>query len=121
MKKFLITCCVILLCSTTFGQKLAKLNLKDSCIMSGGIIAMSDFKKLCKICPPEAKKITAFNISYPINAPFYGDHAGKGNRYDSKFLLQYAKPSAIMVIDNIKATGADGRYIQVQRMTLGFK
>lgn len=121
MKKYLITCFVILLGSKTFGQKMAKLNLKDSCIMSSGIITMSDFKKLCKICPPEAKKILSFNVSYPINAPFYGDHAGKGNRYDGKFLLQYAKPGAIMVIDNIKATNAAGKKLEVPRMTLGFK
>ena len=89
--------------------------------MSGGIITMSDFKKLCKICPPEAKKVLSFNVSYPINAPFYGDHPGKGNRYDPKFLLQFAKPGTAMVIENINATGADGKKIEVQRMTIGFK
>ncbi len=121
MKKFLITFCVVLISSKTFGQKMAKLNLKDSCIMSGGIITMSDFKKLCKICPPEAKKVVSFHVSYPINAPFYGDLPGKGNRYDSKFLNQYAKPGSAMVIENINVIDASGKQIELQRWTLGFK
>lgn len=119
--RFFITLTVIFFCKICFSQKMAQINLKDSCIMSGGIIKLTDFKKLCKICPPNAQKVESFHVSYPMAPPVYGELECKGNRYNTKIVVSSAKAGNVVVIENIKATGKDGKPVEVPAMTLGFK
>lgn len=105
--------------NVSFGQKIAAINLKDSCIMSGGIIKLADFKKLCKICPPNVKKVVSFNVSYPLNPPVYGKLFCKGNRYNTSIVVPSTRAGNVIVIENIKAIGMDGKPVDVPDMTLG--
>lgn len=89
--------------------------------MSGGIIKLADFKKLCKICPPNVQKVISFHVSYPLAPPVYGEMPCKGNRYDAKIIVPSAKAGNVIVIESIKAIGKDGKPIEVPQMTLGFK
>jgi hypothetical protein len=117
----LLVLAVIFICTISFGQKMASINLKDSCIMSGGIIKINDFKRLCKICPQGVKKVISFNVSYPLSPPIYGELPCKGNRYNASIVIPSAQVGKVIAIDNIKAIGMDGKPVEVPQMTLGFK
>jgi hypothetical protein len=117
----LLVLAVIFICTISFGQKMASINLKDSCIGSGGIVSVTDFKKICKICPPNVKKVISFTISYSTNAPIYMDMLCKGNRYNAKAVIPAAKPGAVIMIENIIAIDLKGNQVEVPHVTLGFK
>ncbi len=121
MKKFLLVLAVFLICNISFSQKMAQINLKDSCIISGGIIEIKHFKKLCKVCLPEAKKINSFVISYPENPPLYMELICKSNRWDPAFLSKKAKPGLTFMIEEINATGKDGKPLNVKPLIIGFR
>src|SRR5215216_5251387 len=104
---FILT--AFLISSLGFSQKLAQINLKDSCIMSGGIIEMKHFKRLCKLCLPEAKKINSFVISYPEIQPIYMELRCNSNRWDPAFLIKKAKPGYTFMIEEINAIGHNGK------------
>ena len=119
--KYLFILTSFLICNNSFAQNMAKINLKDSCIMSGGIIAIKDFKRLCKICLPEAKKINSLLISYPENPPLYLEFRCKGNRWDPAFISKYAKPGLTFIFEEINAIGKDGKPLTVKPFIIGFK
>jgi hypothetical protein len=112
---------ILFIYNFSFGQKAAIINLKDSCIASGGIISVADFKRLCKICPPNIKKVESFTISYSTNPPIYMDLLCKGNRYNAKVVIPAAKPGAVVMIENILAYDLKGNKVEVPHMTIGFK
>src|SRR5437868_10797157 len=122
MKHFL-TLLVFFICNSTIGQKLnfAKLNLKDSCIISGGVIEMKDLKKICKICPPETKKVNSFIISYTETPPLYLELICTKNHWDLNFLVKKAVPDRTFMIEEIKAVGINGQALPVKTMFIGFK
>lgn len=103
------------------AQKLAEVNYKDSCLITGGIIKMTDLGKICKVCPKGAKKVSGFIFSYTQNPPLYLEQIYSGNRWDPKFLKKYAKPGLTFMIEEIQAFGADGKRLPVNRFTIGFK
>lgn len=119
--KYLFIVTAFLICNACFGQHDAKINLKDSCILSGGIIAVKDFKRLCKVCIPEAKKINSMLISYTENPPLYLDLRTKGNRWDPAFLSKFAKPGRTFMIEEINAIGHDGKPVNIKPFIIGFK
>lgn len=118
MKKFSL----ILVCfcfKLSFSQNPAKLNLKDSCIISGGVLMVADFKKVCKVCPPGMKKVTSYSISYVENhlsIPF----PLKNNRWNSSF-VKNPRLGVIVLIDDIKGIGADGKPLFIPNITIGLK
>ena len=100
--KYFVTLAVLLFCKISFGQIImAKINLKDSCIISGGVIKMTDFKRICKICPPDVKTVNSFLISYPVNPPLYMELPCKGNRWKSSEIIKYAKPGVTFIFEEI--------------------
>ncbi len=119
--KYLITLSVLLFCKISFGQNMAKINLKDSCIISGGVINLKDFKGLCKICPPGVKKVDSYIFSYTINPPLYLEVICKTNRFNPYFFLKHAVPGRTFMIEEIKATGADGKTLNLKPIYIGFK
>lgn len=120
MKQVLILT-AFFICSISFSQKLAQVNYKDSCLITGGIIKMSDLKKICKVCPQGAKKVSGFILSYTQNPPLYLEQIYPANRWDPKFLMKYAKPGLTFMLEEIKAYGADGKLLPVNRFIIGFK
>lgn len=120
MKQVLILL-LFLICSIGFSQNMAKINYKDSCIMSGGLIKMSDLNKICKVCPTGTKKISGFILSYTQTPPLYLEQIYNGNRFDPKLVIQYAKPGLTFMFEEIKAINIDGKPVQLNRMLIGFK
>ncbi len=120
MKRF-TTLSLLLFFKITFSQNMAKINLKDSCIMTGGIIALSDFKKLCKICPPGVPKINSFIISYPVNPPLYMELRCNTNHWKPADIIKYAKPGVTFIIEEIDATNSFGQKLNMKHILIGFK
>ncbi len=120
MKK-LATLSLLLFCKISFGQNMAKINLKDSCIISGGVIALTDFKKLCKICPPGVTKVNSYVISYPVNPPLYMELPCNKNRWNPKDLIKYAKPGLTFIIEEIDANNSFGQKLNMKKILIGFK
>jgi hypothetical protein len=100
---------------------MAQINLKDSCIMSGGIIELKHFKRLCKVCFPEAKKINSFVISYPENPPMYMELRCSGNRWNPALIFNKAKPGRTFIFEEINAIGHDGKPLNFKPIIIGFK
>ncbi|MBK7668467.1 MAG: hypothetical protein IPJ32_14695 [Sphingobacteriaceae bacterium] len=118
MKKFSLI--VICFCfKISFAQNPAKLNLKDSCIVSGGVLMVADFKKVCKVCPEGMKKVTSYSISYIENHMSIAFPL-KNNRWNSSF-LKNAKLGTMLVIEDIKGVGANGKPVTAPIMTIGLK
>jgi hypothetical protein len=119
--RYILALTALFFCKISFSQNPAQINLKDSCILTGGIIKLTDFKKLCKICPPNVQKVISFNVSYPLSPPIYGELPCKGNRYNMSVVVPSAKVGNVVSINAIKAIGKDGKPIEVRDITLGFK
>lgn len=100
---------------------MAKINKKDSCIISGGVINLKDFKGLCKICPPGVKKVNSFIFSYTINPPLYLEYICNTNRFNPLFFLKYAAPGRTFMIEEIKAVDATGKPVNLKPIYIGFK
>ena len=89
--------------------------------MSGGIIEIKHFKRLCKLCLPEAKKVNSFIISYTETPPLYLELICKGNRWDAAFISKKAKPGLTFMIEEVKAIGKDGKPLNFKPIIIGFK
>lgn len=110
--------CILLISGFSLkAQKLAKFNLKDSCVISGGVMAVADFKKVCKVCPAGMKKVTSYSVAYLENhvEVFF---PLKNGRWNSSF-LKNAKKGTFIVIDDIKGIDDKGKQTTVQAITLG--
>lgn len=113
---------LILICfcfKISIAQNPAKINFKDSCIISRGVISVADFKKVCKVCPPGMKKVTSFMISEIVN------HTSlyfplKNNRWNSSF-VKNPKLGTLIVIEEIKGIGTDGKPMTSPNITIGLK
>ena len=119
--KYVFVFTTLLICNIGFCQNMAKINLKDSCIISGGVIKMADFKRICKICPPDVKTVNSFLISYPVNPPLYMELPCKGNRWKSSEIIKYAKPGVTFIFEEINATAKNGTRSNINRLLIGFK
>jgi hypothetical protein len=118
MKQFSL----ILLCfcfKISFSQNLAKLNLKDSCIITGGVMSVADFKKVCKVCPEGMKKVTGYLISHTVNHMAV-DFPLKNGRWNSSFIKNPGM-GTILVIENIKGLDAKGKTVTAPQMVIGLK
>ncbi len=103
----------------SLAQNPAKLNLKDSCIISGGVLLVADFKKVCKVCPEGMKKVTSYSIGYVENhlsIPF----PLKNNRWNSSF-LKNPRLGVIVLIEDIKGIGTNGKPLTAPNITIGLK
>ncbi|MBP7808886.1 MAG: hypothetical protein KA163_06310 [Bacteroidia bacterium] len=118
MKK--ISLVIICFCfKISLAQNPVKLNLKDSCIMSGGVMLVADFKKVCKVCPPGMKKVTSYSISYVENHLSVAFPL-KNNRWNSSF-LKNPKLGTLLVIEDIIGIGVDGKPYTAPMITIGLK
>lgn len=118
MKKFgLILICFCF--KISFAQNPVKLNLKDSCIISGGVLTVADFKKVCKVCPEGIKKVTNYTISHTVNHMAV-DFPLKNGRWNSSFIKNPGM-GTILVIENIKGLDAKGKTVTVPTMVIGLK
>jgi hypothetical protein len=113
---------LILICfcfKISFAQNPAKINLKDSCVISGGVMAVSDFKKVCKVCPPGMKKVNSYSIAYLENhvEVFF---PLKNNRWNSSF-LKNARMGTFIIIEDIKGIDDKGKQITAGPITIGLK
>lgn len=101
------------------SQNLAKLNLKDSCIMSGGVLSVADYKKICKVCPTGMKKVNSFSIYHSVNhvaVPF----PLKNNRWNPSF-IKNPQLGTIITIEEIKGIDIKGKPMTIEMMTIGLK
>lgn len=101
------------------SQNPAKLNLKDSCIMSGGVLSVSDYKKVCKVCPTGMKKVNSFIISHSVNYVAV-NFPLKNNRWNPSFIKNPGL-GTIITIENIKGIDMKGKPMTIEMMTIGLK
>lgn len=109
----------LLFCFTLRAQNPAKLNLKDSCIMSGGVLSVADYKKVCKVCPAGMKKVISFSISHSVNYVAVGFPL-KNNRWNPSFIKNPGL-GTIITIEDIKGIDMKGKPMTIEMMTIGLK